>query len=155
MVASDLAVKALWHAIGEIGVRERGGLNRGPEVDQYLRCVGLTPEKGSFPWCMAFVCWCIDRAAADLELPFPLIKTAGVFRMWEAFPALRSKVPTRGSLMMQDHGGGRGHCGFVLDVGPRTLVTVEGNTNRDGERDGDAVAIKMRLQHDVMGYLVF
>jgi hypothetical protein len=155
MPASDLALKSLWHAIGEIGVRERGGINRGPEVDDYLRAAGLDPERGQYPWCAAFVVWCFQRAANDLQLATPLARTAGVFRLWEAHKEHRTQRPEVGALMIQDHGGGRGHCGLVIAVGPRTVVTVEGNTNGEGSRDGDCVAIKLRLQHDVMGYLVF
>jgi surface antigen len=40
-----------------------------------------------------------------------------------------------------DHGHGLGHVGIVeAVVGDGTIVTVEGNTNAEGSREGDRVA---------------
>jgi hypothetical protein len=150
-----LAVKALWHAVAEIGVRERGGPNRGPEVDEYLRAVGLEPALGSYPWCAAFAFWCYDRAAADLHVVNPVPKTGGVLRMAEKATNYRQQRPAVGAILIQDHGGGRGHCGIVAAVGPSTVVTIEGNTDAHGGREGICVAVRVRPMHDIAGYLVF
>ncbi len=154
--ASDLALKAVWHALGEIGVREEGPLpNRGPEVDQYLTTVGLTPSAGNYPWCAAFVFWCFTRAANDLGgIPVKCPKTASVFRMLELAAGYRSQNATPGAIFVIDHGAGKGHTGLVVAVGPQNLVTVEGNTNAEGGREGNCVAVRVRRRHDIMGYIV-
>lgn len=154
-MASDLALKALSHAIDEIGVREDGGPNRGPEVDVYLRAVGLDPARDSYPWCAAFVFWCYQRAAGNLKAPLTLPRTASVRKLLEASTGQRTQFPQRGAIFVQDHGSGRGHCGLVLDVGGRTIVTVEGNTNDDGSREGIGVFLRTRHNHDVTTYLVY
>jgi hypothetical protein len=40
-----------------------------------------------------------------------------------------------------DKGHGLGHCGIVEDlVGDGSIITIEGNTNAEGSREGDRVA---------------
>lgn len=143
---------ALAVAIREIGAREEPpGSNRGPRVDQYLRAVGLDPARGSFPWCAAFAYWCFGRAADELGRPNPVIRTAGVLDHWrKAGEAGIKRLPAAaaiddpgrvhpGMLFVLDTGGGTGHTGFVERVEGGRLVTVEGNTNDDGTREGVGV----------------
>jgi hypothetical protein len=44
-----------------VGVTERGA-NRGPEVEMFLRGVGLGPGHA---WCAAFVSYCLEVAQVD------------------------------------------------------------------------------------------
>jgi uncharacterized protein (TIGR02594 family) len=149
-VASE---RALWHALGELGVTEEGAPNRGPEVDVYLRTVGLDPTRAAFPWCAAFVYWCFFRAATDLGSENPCPKTASVMKLWAKTQQKRTTRPAPGDVMIMDHGAGRGHCGIVLGVGARHVVTVDGNTNGWGSREGDQVAVRTRYLHDVLGFV--
>src|SRR5262249_36193044 len=48
--------------------------NRGPQVEAYLRRVGVSPGNA---WCCAFVYWCFDEAAQALRRSNPTVKTAG------------------------------------------------------------------------------
>jgi hypothetical protein len=143
---------ALAVAAREIGVGEEpAGSNRGPRVDQYLRAVGLDPARGSFAWCAAFVYWCFARAADELGRTNPVVRTAGVLDHWRrageaGIPRLSAaeanEDPARvqpGMLFVLDTGGGAGHTGFVERVEGGRLVTVEGNTNDDGSREGVGV----------------
>ena len=48
------------------------------------------------------------------------------------------------------------HVGFVDQWGPKEVVTVEGNTNGAGSREGDGVYKKKRLTrqiHSVASYM--
>jgi hypothetical protein len=153
--ASEVAIKALWHAIGEVGVTEKGAPNRGPEVDEYLRAAGLEPEGHSYPWCVAFVRWCFKRASGDLGVENPCPKTASVFKLWAKCFAQRTHTPVPGAIFIIDRGDGvHGHAGLVVSVGPGRLVTCEGNTNALGHRDGNCVAVRVRQFHDIAGYIV-
>ena len=68
-----LARTVLRVAASQVGVSEvPPGSNRGPEVDGYLRAVGLDPEQWSYPWCAAFVYWCFERACRELGRPNPV-----------------------------------------------------------------------------------
>lgn len=147
LVAAALAVAA-----GLVGVREQPpGSNRGPEVDLYLRNVGLDPAAGSWPWCAAFVYWCFAQASAALNLPNPAIRTAGVLNHWRyarlrgircipAAEALAKPMLVQpGQLFLLSTGNGTGHMGFVEAVVNGKLVTIEGNSNDGGSREGVGV----------------
>ena len=48
--------------------------NRGPRVDEYLYRAGAPP---GLPWFCAFVYCCFDETAKHLEMPNPVVRTAG------------------------------------------------------------------------------
>lgn len=150
---SALAKAAIDFAVTQIGVMENPlGSNRGPQVDGYLSAVGLNPAGGSFAWCVAFTHFCYKKAAENLGLQNPHIKTAGVLDHWNK-AGTKSKVvrvtnakavadPGRvkpGSLFIIDLGQGLGHSGMVIEVANGRLVTIEGNTNDNGSRNGIGV----------------
>ena len=149
--AGGPAAAALAVAISQIGVQEQPeGSNRGPKVDEYQRAAGLTLPAGSgagYFWCMAFVFWCFKEAAAPNAPVFP--KTAGCLDAWNKVKAKSpGKVITRaaamanpalvkpGMVFILDYGGGQGHTGFVRKSVSGALLTVEGNSNSSGSRNG-------------------
>ena len=149
---ASLATAALAIARTQLGVEERpSGSNRGPEVDEYLRAVGLNPAAGSFAWCAAFVYWCFNEAARSAGRPNPLPRTAGVLAHWNKAGerGARRIMPGRaaaqpdlvqpGQVFVMDFGRGAGHTGFVVDVHAGKLITLEGNTNDGGSREGIGV----------------
>jgi len=143
---------AIEQASAEIGVLEAPpGSNRGPRVDAYLRAVGLNPGAGSFAWCAAFVYFCFDEASRGHGRKNPLVKTAGVLDHWnraaqrgarriKAADALAQPDLVRpGQIFVMDFGGGAGHTGMVRGIRDGKLVTIEGNTNDGGSREGIGV----------------
>lgn len=123
--------------------------NKGPEVEEYLRSVGLGP---GHPWCCAFVYWCFETAAAQLNLPNPMVKTGGCLEHWNRAKARSSalRIPAerasedpsalgKGMVFIIDHGNSRGHTGFVEEVEGGWLSTIEGNTNASKSREGGGV----------------
>ncbi len=143
---------ALRVAAGEIGVMENPpGSNRGTKVDEYLRAVGIDPTKGSFAWCAAFVYWSFARACAGLERENPVVRTAGVLDHWaKAARKGINRIPQSaaldnpalvrpGHIFVLGVGGGAGHTGLVERVADGKLVTIEGNTNDGGSREGIGV----------------
>lgn len=150
---SKLAKAAIEFAITQIGVMEKPlGSNRGPEVDGYLTAVGLDPAAGSFAWCVAFTHFCYHKAAEQLGIPNPHVKTAGVLDHWNRSAAKPKVVRVTsdkaandtsrvkpGSLFIIDLGKGLGHSGMVIEVANGRLVTIEGNTNDNGSRNGIGV----------------
>jgi predicted chitinase len=133
------------------------GSNRGPEVDRYVKTVGLNPEKG-YPWCMAFVYTMFNDFTSEMKIPNPLIKTAGVLNHWKksdsdlkiGIEKIRSNpnLMKPGQIFIQDHGKGLGHTGIVVSVNAqaRTFTTIEGNgIEKDTkEREGDKVVRNTR-----------
>lgn len=155
MTNPTLTLKALEIATGYLGIRETT-TNRGPEVDAFLFSVGLDPTKGSYPWCYAFVWFCLDQAAKKLNITNPAPRTARVLHAWEKTPHwYKSDIPTPGSVGIIDHGKGRGHAFFVEHATTLHVSTVEGNTNDDGGREGDGVYRHIRRTSEMKGFLDF
>ena len=122
--------------------------NRGPEVETYLRRVGLNP---GFAWCCAFVYWCFDEAALAAGRANPMVKTAGCMDHWSrAAAAGATRIPKSqaiadpslvqpGMIFVMDFGGGTGHTGWVEKVDGGLITTVEGNTDASKTREGGGV----------------
>lgn len=165
--ASPLLAKAVQVAATQVGVREDPRrANRGPQVDAYVRSVGLDVRE-AHPWCAAFVYWCFERAAERVRSENPLPRTGSVLEQWTRGPAHGARhlagedaatdpfLVKPGFLFVIDAGRGRGHMGLVERAGPGTLVTIEGNTNLAGAREGVGVFRRgtRRLTEIVPGFL--
>ena len=127
-------------ARGYVGVREVGGNNCGPQVEAWLRRVGLGP---GLPWCMAFAWCCVDDAFKRLELPNPIRPTGGVVKMWLRLPGsckLTAPIPGCWAFHQSDENPAQGHVGFIDELAPNGgAFTLEGNTNVEGSRTGGGV----------------
>ncbi len=122
--------------------------NRGPEVDVYLKRVGLNP---GFAWCCAFVYWCFDEAALAAGRANPMVKTAGCIDHWNRAQSTgATRIPKSqatadpslvqpGMIFVMDFGGGAGHTGLVEQVDGGLITTVEGNTDASKTREGGGV----------------
>jgi Putative peptidoglycan binding domain/CHAP domain len=155
---SPLLAGVLAFAATQVGVMEDPlGSNRGPQVDAYLRAVGCDPAD-NLAWCAAFVYFCFDQAAGTLGRANPVVKTAGVLDHWTK--AGQRKIPRvlqadaihdpslvkPGFIFILSSGGGHGHTGLVVEVLPGKLITIEGNTNDGGSREGIGVFRRDRRQ---------
>ena len=139
MPGSDL----LRIARAEIGVREKSGRNDGKRVEQYLHCVGL--NRGE-PYCAAFVSFCFKQAghaaprtgwSPDLFPSKTLVKQpvpGNVFGVY--FPELKRIA----------------HCGLVSGLHTDWVMTIEGNTNASGGRDGEGVYARRRHKRTIRCY---
>ncbi len=149
---SALMKATLSVASSQVGVMEDPpGSNRGLKVDEYLNAVGINPAAGSYAWCAAFVYWSFSQAASRLETPNPAIRTAGVLDHWRkagqaGITRLRAgeilddlSLLKPGLVFVINTGGGHGHMGLVEDFRDDRLITIEGNTNLPGDREGVGV----------------
>jgi hypothetical protein len=149
--SDPLITGTLQVAASQVGVLEQPiGSNRGPQVDEYVRSVGLDPADAN-PWCAAFVYFCFDQAAQKLNERNPVIKTGAVLEHWKlagtqgVTRVLQRDAVANPALVQPGHifilatGGGHGHTGLVDEVQGGKLVTIEGNTNEGGSREGIGV----------------
>lgn len=132
----------------QIGVREYGGNNRGAQVKMYLNSVGL--DEG-YPWCAAFVSWCFQQVAVDVPrsawVPSFALKNRFVYKQGK----ILKRLPKYGDVMLIwfNKLNRPAHIGFIDQWGERWIISVEGNTNDDGSREGDGVYRKRRLKRQI------
>lgn len=162
-------------AMQYLGVREVG-VNRGPEVDEFQKSVGLklTEGKDGNYWCATFVYHCHVEAAEILCAGTSCPRTAASCQMifqgrekgnltFKLSSVMDGTVtPIAGDVFVLVTGGKTsrldagmptdfvsGHTGIVInyDRASQALVTLEGNTNMKGEREGIGVFLRTdRLQ---------
>lgn len=133
----------------QIGVSEIDGTNCGPIVDEYKAATWLDSTKG-WPWCAAFICWLVREAIKDEDAPFDRPQTAGAwdFENWaKKQDGVELRKPTNhdvkaGDIVIFTFS----HIGLAIkDVDlSGDVVTIEGNTNGAGSREGGAVLEKRR-----------
>lgn len=139
-------VKSIYDS--QIGVRETGGANRGRHVERYLSSVGFDP---GYAWCAAFVSWCYQQAEINHPksawVPSYARKQNIIYKRGEFLKSL----PQQGDvfLIWFSNLNRPAHIGFVDRWKEKWVITVEGNTNDDGSREGDGVYRKRRLQRQV------
>lgn len=138
----------------EVGTTEVNGTNCGPRVDEYKAATWLNPKRG-WPWCAAFVCWVVRKAAAESGVKFtPRFKrprTAGAwdFENWSLAQDCHTwtKKPPQEDIQPGDivifHFS---HIGFAISSPDSNnfVKTIEGNTDALGSREGGSVALKVR-----------
>ena len=126
-----------------IGWREEPG-NSGPVVDKILASVGL--EGTGAPWCAAWVVYIGDEAFGKNQNPFPRSAWSPDFVKDPKWDRGRGKTPDRADAFGIYFQSLKrvAHTGIIEKVEGKWAVTIEGNTNDDGSREGDGVYRKRR-----------
>jgi len=127
----------------EVGVRELTGNNDGKRVEEYL--AGVKLKKGQ-PWCAAFLSWVFAKAGYSAprtgwspalfnsRVNAKVICPGHIFGVW--FPDLKRIA----------------HVGMVQKREGDWIVSIEGNTNIAGSREGDGVYRKRRHLKAIHAY---
>lgn len=144
-----LGEKAVELAAQSIGVTEETP-NWGRWVKVYLTFIGLVRPA---PWCGAFVAYKIHQAAGALGVAAQWPKTGYVPSAvtWARKRGLVADHPAAGMAFAVWHAdkGRYAHIGFIRRVyqhgGKTYFVTVEGNSNDTGGREGTKVACNRRV----------
>lgn len=145
---------AISYAVDSIGQKEKKG-NQGfvdPIFDAWIR--NLTPFKNGHAWCCYFVWSCWKQAVLDFGYSAEIIDeqfSGGTIRTFRHFKSIgwTDQTPKPGSIVIwQNFDDGEplttGHAGLIEEVYDDYLITIEGNTNAAGSREGDQVARKNR-----------
>ena len=64
-----------------------------------------------------------------------------------------SKKIAPGDIFIMQFAGGFGHTGFVKEIKKGLIITIEGNTNADGSREGFEVASRTRKLSSIKGFI--
>ena len=122
-------------------VRETTGKNDGPWVEAIQRTTG---NKKGDPWCASFVNWVLDIAYRDMN-PLPATASCDVLLEFARKNQLLTSTPQPGDvfLVMRTKNDAI-HTGIVTEVKADTVKTIEGNTHREGAREGNGVWARER-----------
>lgn len=124
-------------------VRETTGKNDGPWVEAIQRTTG---NKKGDPWCASFVNFVLDIAYRDLN-PLPATASCDDLLAFARKNNLLTTTPQPGDvfLVMKTKTDAT-HTGIITEVLSDRIRTIEGNTNREGAREGNGVWARERLR---------
>ena len=146
-----LAPKIVSIATKEVGVLEvPKNSNRGPRVDIYKAATNLDPTE-AWPWCAAFVDWCVGKAMEGGTYTFSRPRTAGAWDLENWSKRQDNSTSTKRNPGADIKAGDIviftfSHVGIAVSDAYSTGVvdTVEGNSNAAGSREGGGVVEQTR-----------
>lgn len=147
---ADIRQKVVGIYSAEIGVRERTGNNDGEKVEMYLKSCGL--KKGQ-PWCAAFVTWTFQQAGVETVISAYSPSWFPAKKVIYTHGSKQNLIPVQADVfgIYFSSKGRIAHVGFIDQWAENSsfCITVEGNTNEAGSREGDGVYRKRRLKKQI------
>ncbi len=106
------------------------------------------------PWCAAF-CYLVGRLTYGTKWPVPPHVDVDKLQEWAVKNGcfVGEGAPEPGDIFVLRRGSGWGHAGIVTQVKPGGVLTVEGNTDGSGSREGNGVYARGRLISRRMGWV--
>ena len=149
--SSALGAAIVAAAQSQIGVLEKSK-NQAPEIAKYWAATNYPDGmQNREPWCAAFVCWCVAEGIRNFgknpNWALPRTATAFGFEDWaEEYKLPVNTNPASSDLQLGDILVFKfSHVGiYAGGVNAESIVTIEGNTNGAGSREGDGVYRKLR-----------
>jgi hypothetical protein len=137
-------------AASQIGVREVTK-NQGPGIEKYWTATTYPDGfENREPYCAAFVCWAVREACVGQTYSFTLPKSpvAYDFESWGIANAKKGVTVKPNTTTIKPGDiftlSAASHVGIIKSVGKTTVVTIEGNTDGSGSREGDGVYERIR-----------
>ena len=142
---------ALLCAKDSVGLEESPN-NTGPAIKILQRAAGIPTRS---PWCAAFVNWCAEYASVikNVESPLETVPNQGYVQSYYKWAERSGRLIMKrevfpGVLFLKwsESRQRYAHIGFVsgIDFSSDKFYTVEGNTNKLGEREGRYVLASVR-----------
>ncbi len=131
--------------------REIGGQNKGPWVRLYMK----GNEGSVWPWCAGFVSFVLKQACETLDVSLPIktsfscdilassAKDKGLF-IRGSKASDRKKIKPGSLFLERRTSTDWTHTGIVVDAKNEVFLTIEGNTNDEGNREGYEVCSRIR-----------
>lgn len=146
---TDTAKLILRTALDYVTEREIPG-NQGWEDKKFQALMERTDWKVGDAWCAYFVEAVLIAAGLNDHAAVISGSAVKTFNNCKASPLFKTyEIPSIGDIVIwQNYVAGEkswtGHAGWVVGMGKGMLITVEGNTDADGGREGIEVALKVR-----------
>lgn len=121
------------------GVREKGGNNKGYEVELFQDTLGGVSSEA---WCMSFVQSCIAFAEYVTGIKSPVAGSEHCMTVWNKTPVAQrvNSIPLKGAIVIWRHGTSTsGHTGVVESCDGKTFTAYEGNTEGGFSQSGAVV----------------
>jgi len=165
MSTLPLRLRLISTARNEVGTVE-SSRNTGKRIREYQAATNLGGT--SWPWCAAFVCWCIREWGKDAEVLKALGKSPAQFEKWRPKTAaafgFEDWARKNGLLILTDSQQNQlrtgdlivfdmSHIGIVVNDSGTKVFTVEGNTGPSGGREGDGVWEKVRNRPEARSFI--
>jgi uncharacterized protein (TIGR02594 family) len=107
-------------ARGELGQKEKKGEKvNNDRIIEYHGSTRLKAKTDETPWCSAFVNWVMEKAG------YKGTDSAKALS-WQTY-GTKTDGPVVGAIAVIDHGGGKGHVGFVVGKDGDKVVLLGGN----------------------------
>lgn len=130
--------------------REIGGQNRGPWVRLYMK----GNEGAEWAWCAGFACFLMQQACKSMQFPLPITPSfscdslAASARQQGLFLPERnldrSAIKPGMFFLNRRTATDWTHVGIVIEADKEVFMTIEGNTNDEGSREGYEVCQRIR-----------
>ena len=152
MISMATKSKLLSIVRNQIGVKESpAGSNKVKYNTWYY---GKVVSGSAYPWCMAFVCWCLNEAGMMNQIT----KTAscGVQATYAQKTGRwhwGSKGIASGDIVIYSFSSAHDHTGIVVSVASSTIEAVEGNTSITSNDNGGNVMQRTRNRSKIYGYI--
>lgn len=138
--------KVIEIASSEIGVKESPPNSNNVKYNTWY--YGREVSGGAYPWCMAFVQWCYDKAG--YTLPYKTASCSSLLNWYKNNkPDCVVKAPRPGDVIIYNFG----HTGIVESVSADTITAIEGNTAVGNDSNGGEVMRRTRSKALVTAYI--
>ncbi len=133
-----------------IGVQEATGKNDGPVVERFLQSVKMP---AGYAWCAAFVHYVLEKCGVKTNIsawaPSAVTQSRRVWQKGQK--VVRDPLPADVFGLYFPKMRRIGHVGFIKkwNTGTAYTITVEGNTDAVGSREGGGVWEKYRLKSQI------
>jgi hypothetical protein len=131
--------------LSQVGVFESGGNNRGPQVNEYLKSANSKPGNA---WCASFVYWVYKQCDSTFKLNSPAWSPSWFNKKYTIYTrGVDKDIKAQSGDVVGYYYQEKNriaHVGFFYRKTDKYIITVEGNTNEGGSRDGDGVFKKLR-----------
>lgn len=134
------------------GVREKGGNNKGREVQLLQETIGIAQSEA---WCMSYVQSCLAFAEYVTGIKSPIFASEHCMTVWNKTPVAQrvNSIPLRGAIVIWRHGTSTsGHTGAVESCDGVTFTAYEGNTEGGFSESGAVVREGGGVWHTKRGF---